>query len=57
MIDHIVRDTVLNRVGIPMRFIPSFTHGIAQAKAATGEFEKLTNLALAGRKSGKGLWK
>jgi cytochrome P450 len=56
VIDHIVRDTVINKLGIPLWGLPSFTKNIAQAKEAYAHFEKLTDLALAARKEGKGLW-
>ncbi len=56
VIDHIVRDTVINKLGIPLWGLPSFTKKIAQAKEAYAHFEKLTDLALAARKEGKGLW-
>jgi cytochrome P450 len=57
VIDHIVRDTIFNRTGIPIRSWPSLTRGIARAKADHAEFEKLTDLSLAPRKQGSGLWK
>jgi cytochrome P450 len=57
VIDHIVRDTVMNRIGLPLRRLPSFTRRIAEAKDAYAVFEQLTDLVLAARKEGKGLWK
>ena len=57
VIDHIVRDTVTNKLGLPIRRLPSFTRSIAQAKADYAKFDELTNLALAARKTNKGLWK
>jgi cytochrome P450 len=57
VIDHIVRDTVLNRLGIPISRWPSFNRSIAQTKHAYAMFEQLTDLALAARKAGTGLWK
>jgi cytochrome P450 len=57
VIDHIVRDTVLNKVGLPLRRLPSVTRGIAEAKEASAVFDELTDLALAARKQGRGLWK
>lgn len=57
MIDHIVRDTVTNTLGIPLKKLPAFTSKIAQAKKDDAVFEELTNLVLAGRRDGKGLWK
>jgi cytochrome P450 len=57
VIDHIVRDTVVNRSGIPLSRMPSFIPGIAQAKRDHARFDQLTDLVLAPRKEGKGLWK
>jgi cytochrome P450 len=56
VIDHIVRDTVINKLGIPLRRLPDVTPGIARAKEASATFEALTDLVLATRKDGKGLW-
>jgi len=57
VIDHIVRDTVINKLGIPLRRLPSFNRSIAQAKDAYAGFEELTDRVLATRKPGKGLWR
>jgi cytochrome P450 len=57
VIDHIVRDTVKNRLGIPVWVLPSFTGRIAQAKRDYACFDELTDRVLAARKSGKALWK
>jgi cytochrome P450 len=57
VIDHIVRDTVMNKLGIPFQKLPGFTRGIAAAKEAYAVFEQLTDLVLGARKAGKGLWK
>jgi cytochrome P450 len=57
VIDHIVRDTVINKLGIPIRKLPGFHGSIALAKEAYAGFEQLTDLALAGRTEGKGLWR
>lgn len=57
VIDHIVSDTVVNKLGIPLWFMPGLSRGIAEAKAARAEFERLTDLVIATRKEGKGLWK
>lgn len=57
VIAHIVRDTVLNKIGIPVWKLPSFNRSIAQVKEDHAAFDRLTELALAGRKKGKGLWK
>jgi cytochrome P450 len=57
VIEHIVRDTVLNKIGLPVRKLPSLSRGIARLKDDHAAFERLTDLALGGRKQGKGLWK
>jgi len=57
VIDHIVRDTVINKLGIPFRRLPSFTRGIAQTKGALATFEQLTDIALAARATQRGLWR
>jgi cytochrome P450 len=57
VIDHIVRDTVLNKLGIPIRAVPSFTRRIAEIKQSYADFERLTDLVLAPRKEAKRLWK
>jgi cytochrome P450 len=53
VIDHIVRDTVINRLGIPLSFLP----GMARIKESHVAFDRLTDLVLAPRKEGAGLWK
>lgn len=57
VIDHIVSDTVWNRLGIPIRKMPAFTAGIAQAKRDDADFEDLTTLVLDARKTNRGHWK
>lgn len=57
VIDHIVRDTVVNKVGCPLHTMPRFTRNISAAKDARAVFEELTDLVIAARKTGKGLWK
>lgn len=56
VIDHIVRDTVVNVTRCPLHRTPSFTKRIASAKEASVIFEELTDLAIAGRHEGRGLW-
>ena len=56
VIGHIVSDTVTNKLGVPLRFMPSVTGRIASAKQARAVFEELTDLALSGRRSCKGQW-
>ncbi len=57
VIDFIVSDTVMNRIGIPLRWMPAFNRRIASAKRAQAIFEQLTDSVIAPRKEGKGLWK
>ena len=57
VIDHIVRDTVINKLGLPVRRWPSVTRGIARAKVAYADFERLTDAVIATRPAGRGLWK
>lgn len=57
VIDHIVRDTVMNKLGLPLRLIPKLTKNIADVKKSYAAFEELTDLALAPRRDGKCLWK
>jgi cytochrome P450 len=56
VIDHIVRDTVMNRIGISIARLPRFNRTISQTKDAYADFEQLTELVLAARKDAKGLW-
>ena len=56
-IDQIVRDTVMNRLGLPLRLIPSVNRRIAQAKGDQAGFDELADVVLAPRRSAKGLWK
>lgn len=56
VIDHIVRDTVVNVTRCPLHRTPSFSKRIADAKEASAIFEELTDLAIAGRHEGRGLW-
>lgn len=56
VIDRIVRDTVLNRLGLPLRRLPALTRGIAEARAASETFEHLTDLVLATRLESRGQW-
>jgi cytochrome P450 len=57
VINHIVRDTVTNKLGISLSKWPSFTRSIARAKEDFACFEQLTDLVLAPRRAGRGLWK
>jgi cytochrome P450 len=57
VIDHIVRDTVLNRLGIPLERMPNLSRNIARIKADFANFEELTDRVLAPRAESRGLWK
>ena len=57
VIAHIVRDTVTNKLGIPITRWPSLTPGIRQLKADYKNFDELTSRVLAQRAKGTGLWK
>jgi len=57
VIDHIVRDTVTNRLGVPVHKLPGFSKAIARVQADYACFEQLTDAVLAPRKAGKGLWR
>ncbi len=56
VIDHIVRDTVVNKLGMPLGWVPPLTPGIARAKSAWADFERLTDLVIEPRRGCKGLW-
>lgn len=56
VIDHIVTDTVVNRLGVPLSILPGLTPRLAQVKHARKLFEDLTTLVLARRRDGRGLW-
>lgn len=56
VIDYIVQDTVINKLGLPMLFMPSVTRRIAAVKAARTDFEDLTDAVISTRTGGKGLW-
>lgn len=57
MVSHIVRDTVINKLGIPLWRWPSFNKRIKEAKTDFATFDELTDLVLSARKEGRGLWK
>jgi cytochrome P450 len=57
VIDHIVRDTVVNKLGVPIWKRPRVHRRVAQAHDDYATFDQLTSLVLAGRKEGTGLWK
>ncbi|NNJ25892.1 cytochrome P450 [Alienimonas chondri] len=55
-IERIVRDTVTNRIGVPVWRLPPLTPGIRRARADYAAFEELTDHVLAARKERRGLW-
>src|SRR5262249_21702381 len=57
VIEHIVRDTVLNRLDISFLKLPAFTRGIARLKKDYACFDELTDRVLAARTKQTGLWK
>jgi cytochrome P450 len=57
LIDHIVRDTVTNKLGVPLGLLPGFSTRVAQTKADAACFDDLTDIVLEARKRGAGLWK
>ncbi len=57
VIDHIVRDTVTNRLGLSRDFLAKFLRGYAQAREDFQAFEELTDRVLATRGSDRGMWK
>ncbi|MEQ9406374.1 MAG: cytochrome P450 [Fuerstiella sp.] len=57
VIEHIVRDTVTNRLGIPRALLARFSRRYAQANRDFETFDELTDRVLSARSSGRGLWK
>lgn len=56
VIDHIVRDTVTNRLGLPVSLMARFNGRFAQAQTDFASFEELTDRVLEQRHSGAGMW-
>lgn len=56
IINHIVKDTVRNRLGIPVRLRALFSNRDRRILHDFEKFDELTNLVLNARHSGKGLW-
>lgn len=59
VIAHIVRDTVLTHVGVPLHRLPTWTQGLRKDREAKAIFEELTDRVLLPRRSGggcPGLW-
>ncbi|MCZ6837283.1 MAG: cytochrome P450 [Planctomycetota bacterium] len=57
VIEFIVRDTVVNLLGVPLKWLPGLSKRIVASKAAHQAFEELTDLVIAQRQAGTGLWK
>jgi cytochrome P450 len=57
VINHIVRDTVANKTGIPVWRLPSVSKRVAQLKEDNANFERLTDLVAEARQEGRGLWR
>ena len=57
VIDHIVRDTVINKIGVPLHLIPSLSSSIRETKRARADFERLTDLVIETRAGCRGLWR
>jgi len=56
VIGHIVRDTVVNRLGLRPGVIPAVTKRGAAVARARRDFEHLTDLVIEPRRDGRGLW-
>jgi cytochrome P450 len=57
VIEHIVRDTVLNRLDIALVRFPALSRGMAALKSDYACFDELTDRVLAMRKEQAGLWR
>lgn len=57
VIDHIVRDTVTNRLGLSRPFLARVSRRYQQAQRDFEAFDELTDRVLAARSDGRGLWK
>lgn len=56
VIDHIVRDTVSNRLGLPVAVRAAFSSRYRAIQSDFALMEELTDIVLSGRHSGRGLW-
>jgi cytochrome P450 len=56
VIDNIVKDTIMNKFGVPVRYMPPITPNLKKLKRDYGHFEQLTNIVLAQRRKQNGLW-
>ncbi|MCC6757999.1 MAG: cytochrome P450 [Candidatus Omnitrophica bacterium] len=57
IIARIMKDTAINKVDMPWKWMPAITKDQVQAKSDIADFEKLTDLVLLPRKDSRGLWK
>ncbi|HMO92800.1 MAG TPA: cytochrome P450 [Pirellulaceae bacterium] len=57
VIDHIVRDTVVNRLGVSRFLLAKFSRRYAEINRDFATFDELTERMLSARQSGRGLWK
>ena len=57
VIEFIVVDTVVNKFAVSLKRLPNFSRRIAEVKDAHAAFDELTDLTIAMRKEGKGLWR
>jgi len=57
VIDNIVKDTVMAKVGCPMHRLPGFMPGVRQARRATAAFEALVSRVIEPRSRRSGHWK
>jgi cytochrome P450 len=57
IIDHIVRDTIINRLNTPRSVLARINRSYADAQRDFAAFDDLTAQVLAARSTGRGLWK
>jgi cytochrome P450 len=57
VIDSIVKDTVMAKVGCPLRRLPGFFPGVRRARLASDAFEELVSRVIEPRARRGGLWK
>jgi cytochrome P450 len=57
VIDNIVKDTIMAKVGCPMHRLPGFFPGMRRARAASSAFEELVTRVIEQRARGEGAWK
>ena len=56
VIEHIVRDTVSNQLGIPLSFRAKFSKRLRSVQSEFALMDELTDLVLAAKKTGAGSW-